>query len=938
MICAAGGERMEQPELRRQFELFNQLLDLPPGEREQFLQERCENNPSLTSRIRALLVSHEKAESEEPTTVRPGASASTLPSSIGGYRILSRLGEGGMGVVYAAEQARPIRRRVAIKVLKPGFDSSEVLARFDAERQALALMNHANIAQILDAGVHEGRPFFVMELIAGVPMTEYCDQRRLSIADRLRLFASVCEGVQHAHQKGIIHRDLKPSNILITEDGAGPTPKIIDFGIAKAVTNHLFEATIHTEVGRIIGTPDYMSPEQANTSALDIDTRTDVYSLGALLYELLCGTTVFGLYERTAGLDEIRRSIADATPVRPSERVMREQENARSRAASRGMSPESLSRVLAKDLDWIVHKALEKDRVRRYGSASALADDVERYLSGEVVVARPPSISYKVSKFVNRNRGGVLATAVVLLAIVAATVTSFRSAIIASRERNDAQRRADQLARVADFETERLGAVVPQDMGADIRTAILSAFPESERTSVEKALGEVNFTTVALRALEANMIDETLASIESKFAADPLIRAALLQSTATSTEKLGLAERALPPQLEALQIRRERLGANAPETIASISETAGLYKSLGKFDESEPLYTEAYHAAKANFGPQDERTLGIANEFGLLLQDLARYDEAEAKQREALDGYRRLHGENHRDYAKCLNDLGFLAQAQGDLDKSAEYFRENLDISRQILNKNDPQLLTALTNLGGVLVFQGKLDEAVPFFEEALAGFEAVAGDEHPTTMTMVSNTGYLLQELGRYDEAEIYYRRSLEARRRVLGPDHPDTLTSEVNLGNLFVERGNPSDALTLMEHVLEVRRHELSDDHPRTLNAMGNLATVYSDLGRLDEALVLVGDAVTRAKRSLPAGHSITASLLGNLSRTLLLLDRYSDAVSPGVEAYEFRLAKNGPDHPAVISAAKHLAAIYQAWNEADPDAGHDIDARKWSAQADQ
>lgn len=937
MIGFAGSEQVGQSRLQRELEIFSQAIERAPGDRSAFIESQCQDDRELAARVRALLAGHERAESEEPTSLTEPTLKPNLPGSIGGYRVLSRLGEGGMGVVYAAEQARPIRRRVAVKVLKSGFDSSEVLARFDAERQALALMNHANIAQILDAGVHDGRPYFVMELIAGVPFTEYCDQRRLSIEDRLALFVSVCEGVQHAHQKGIIHRDLKPSNILVTEDGAGPTPKIIDFGIAKAVTDRLFEATIHTEIGRIIGTPDYMSPEQANTSALDIDTRTDVYSLGALLYEMLCGVPVFGLYERSAGLDEIRRTIADATPVRPSDRLLRESGNATGRAAARGSTPDVLARALGKDLDWIVLKALEKDRVRRYGSASALAEDVTRYLSGDVVVARPPSVSYRVGKFVKRNKGGVIAAAVVMVAILTATIVSFRSAVIASSERNEAQSRAEELGRVADFETERLGDIDPHDMGLGIRDAILAAATEEERSRLENALEEINFTTVALRALDEHLFDDTLRSIDESFSSDPLIRATLLQSTASSMERLGLAEKAQSPQAEALHIRRAQLGSKHPLTIESIKESAGLMKALGRFDEAELLYADTYKLATEVFGIGDERLFGIANEYGLLLQDLAEYDRAEALQLEALRGYRKLFGDEHAGYAKCLNDLGFLYQARGDIEKSQQYLSDALAIFRKVLKPDDPGLLTALTNVGGVLVYQGKLDEAVPLFQEALTGFRAVLGDDHPTTITMVSNTGYLLQELGRLDEAETYYRDSLESRQRVLGPDHPDTLTSEVNLSNLMGEQGQPAAAEPLLRHVVDIRRRDLGDDHPRTLNAIGNLATTLRTLGALDESLALTTEGVASATTALPEGHARIGSMWSQHSRTLLALGEFERAAEAGEQAREARIKTYGMGHPTAIDATEFLAEIYEAWNAAEPDAGHDREARRWRELAE-
>jgi formylglycine-generating enzyme required for sulfatase activity/serine/threonine protein kinase len=434
---------MNPDELKSEMDLFNELLEQPEEAQEAFIDARCED---VAERLRNLLIGHQLAGHTAGTEGIAKQDTVQMPSEIDSFRLISKLGEGGMGVVYVAEQTQPVRRQVAIKLVKSGVDSEEVIARFHAERQALALMNHKNIAQILDGGVFKGRPYFVMELIAGIPITEYCDRRALSVADRLRLFVEVCQGVQHAHQKGVIHRDLKPSNVLVAEEDGVASPKIIDFGIAKAVTNRLLEATVHTEMGRIIGTPDYMCPEQADISALDIDTRADVYSLGAMLYELLSGCTVFGLAERRAGLDEIRNAIAMQDPIRPSARMMQDQPLVNERARYRSSEPDSLARLLRQDLDWITLRSLERDRVRRYASASELAADVSRFLRQEPVVARPPSTSYRVSKFVRRHKVMISATVLVFAALVVGAIVSTTQYFHAESERV----RADDLRRESD--------------------------------------------------------------------------------------------------------------------------------------------------------------------------------------------------------------------------------------------------------------------------------------------------------------------------------------------------------------------------------------------------------------------------------------------------------------------------------------------------------
>src|SRR5438874_526094 len=350
-------------------------------------------------------------------------SSECVGTTVGPYKLLEQIGGGGMGVVYMAEQLHPVRRKVALKIIKPGMDSGQVIARFEAERQALTMMDHPNIAKVLDAGTTDGgRPYFVMELVKGIPITDYCDRARLTTRERLELFTQVCHAVQHAHQKGVIHRDLKPSNILVTLHDDKPVPKVIDFGIAKATGQVLTDKTLFTNYAQMLGTPLYMSPEQAQISGLDVDTRSDVYSLGVLLYELLTGTTPFDKQRlREAAYDEMRRIIREEDPPKPSTRLSTMGEKITAVSAHRHTDPKHLSQLVHGELDWIVMKSLEKDRTRRYETANGLARDVERHLRDEAVQACPPSAGYRFRKFARRNkRGLVLVAGLAVMLLVAA--------------------------------------------------------------------------------------------------------------------------------------------------------------------------------------------------------------------------------------------------------------------------------------------------------------------------------------------------------------------------------------------------------------------------------------------------------------------------------------------------------------------------------------
>jgi len=485
--------KMDTGQFKRVKTLVQQALMLPEGERAAFVERECGDDPELRAEVERLLARPPEDEHDlggvrreiaevvgfgiKRRSAPPADSQAALGGAdgrIGPYRLLEKIGEGGMGEVWSAEQTEPLRRRVALKVIKRGMDSEKVLARFEAERQALAMMEHSAIVRVFEAGqTPNGRPYFAMEFIDGVPITEYCDRHRLTTRERLDLFVKVCEGVQHAHQKAVIHRDIKPSNILVTQRDGRAEPKIIDFGVAKATAQKLTERTMFTEMGALIGTPEYMSPEQAELSGQNIDTRTDVYSLGVLLYELLTGALLFNARElRAAGFDEIRRQIREVDPPRPSMRLSTLGEAASVTAESRRTEPGMLTRQIQGELDWITMKALEKDRVRRYGSPSDLAMDIGRYLVDQPVTAGPPGALYRARKFVRRHRVAVTAATAAMVGLVVFTGIITVQAKQIALERDRANRQAEVSKRTEQFLVGLFEVSAPSESRGNSVTAI----------------------------------------------------------------------------------------------------------------------------------------------------------------------------------------------------------------------------------------------------------------------------------------------------------------------------------------------------------------------------------------------------------------------------------------------------------------------------------
>jgi serine/threonine protein kinase len=704
--------------------------------------------------------------------------ASTTPESksIGPYRLLQLLGEGGMGEVWLAEQKIPFHRTVALKLIKAGMDTKAVVARFESERQALALMDHPSIARVFDAGsTPEGRPFFVMEYVPGLPITEYCDKHRLTMKERLELFRQVCDGVQHAHQKAIIHRDLKPSNVLVVEQDNKAVPKIIDFGLAKATGQRLTDKTMFTELGVMIGTPEYMSPEQADQREQNIDTRTDVYSLGVILYQLLVGVLPFEVKAlRAAGLEAILRVIREQEPPKPSTRIRSLGPASAETAEKRKEEPRSFARHVQGELDWITMKALEKDRTRRYGSPAELGADIGHYLRNEPVLAHLPSARYRANKFVRRHRFGVGAavTAAVLL-IGFAVAMGVQARRIAS-ERDRANRQAEAAQRVAEFMKGMFKVSDPSEARGNSITA-------------------------------REILDNGSKEIDTGLAKDPETQAQLMGVMGNVYVGLGLYPRAQPLLERTLDIRRRVHGPRNPETLQSADDLAWLLFQEGHYAEAEKLGRETLDIRRQVLGQEHRDTLASMRHLASALWKEGRYAEAEKMQRELLDTDRRVLGPEHRDTLATMNNLAATLKDGGRYAEAEEMQRELLDVKRRVLGPERPETLMTIDNLAATLQDEGRYAEAERMQREVLGIQRRVLGPEHPETLRTINNLADTLTKEGRYAEAERMQREVLGIQRRVLGPEHPETATSIYNLGCLAAVQGRRDEAFSLLREAVD-------------------------------------------------------------------------------------------------------------------------------------
>jgi eukaryotic-like serine/threonine-protein kinase len=871
--------------------------------------------------------------SQQSTYARP----SDAPDRIGKYHILSTLGEGGFGVVYLAEQTEPVLRRVALKVIKPGMDSKAVIARFHAERQALAMMDHPCVATVYDAGsTPEGRPYFVMEHVAGVPITDHCDRHKHSIAERIDLFVLVCNAVQHAHQKGVIHRDLKPSNILVSFRAGVATPKVIDFGVAKALNTKLAQETIFTEQGQLVGTPEYMSPEQAEMTGQDIDTRSDVYSLGVILYELLTHSLPFNRETlRQAGFAEIQRIIREVEPPRPSTRISRllksESDNADGISSRRGAEFKSLVRQLRHDLDWIAMKCLEKDRTRRYETANALAMDLHRHLAHEPVLAGPPSASYKLQKFVRRNRGFLSAAAVIVLLIFVGSTGSVWQAIRATRAESLAESRLAQ-------------AVLAQQAEAEQR-----ALAQQERARAEDEAAEAHRQAATAEAINRFLNDDLLGSVDPNvskghevtvrevfdnavgklddaFPEEPIVEANLRQMFGRVYSSLGLFETARSQFELGLAIYEAEYDQSSLPIADLLEHYAWSYRASGG--------EGAAHSVELMKRVSDIRTELLGADHPLALR--ARGDVS------MFEAMRNGEGASGPDPLS----LAAIAMARGmgeDPDQMWKHLQNVMMQAVRLWASDDHEAAKHIIRVEVEPVLQNRFfrartpislagyarrinDQGQHVLAEILASVAydfayEVHGRMHEYTVFVIATLADILETTHQDEQAIAYYLEALAIAREADNEAHPFVSSVKYHLAKAYELKEQFDDAEPMYRQALVGFTSAYGEDTQHSINALTSLGGMLWKSGKSTEGEEMLRRAILLCDRADDPSESLRALVRLKLGIRLISASRLLEAESMLIEAYDLSPIPD-VNAPSKLrrQCVKSLVNLYEQWGKQD------------------
>ncbi|MEZ4652761.1 MAG: serine/threonine-protein kinase [Candidatus Eisenbacteria bacterium] len=825
-------------ERRRIAEILKAALMLDGSERSAFLDEHCPPGETR-EQIERLL---QEAEADDsfletggglgfvpPPTRAPAADPgeSAAGQMIRGYRLIELIGTGGMGEVWKAEQTTPVRRLVALKLVKRGMDSDEVVARFESERQALAIMNHPNIARVFDGGVSEtGRPFFVMELVRGIPITEYCDRNKLSTHERLDLFLQVCAGIQHAHHKGIIHRDIKPSNALVTTETGPPVPKMIDFGVARAINEPLTDKAMHTRLGVIIGTPGYMSPEQFEVGTTDVDTRADVYSLGVLLYEMLTSLTPFDWSEpERMGFDQLRHRLWEEEPPAPSSRIERATGSFEELARKHRARPAMLAAELRGDLDWIILKALRKDRTARYDSPHEMALDIERYLRDEPVVAGPPSALYRFSKFTRRNRTAFALGGAIAFGIVAAGVALTYALVESGRQR------------------ERAEVALAAEQEARLESDAVAAFLEDMMSSAGPRHAGRDVTVRTL-------IDEGAKTVDARFGDDSMVGARLRTTMGVVYDELGDYEKARPLLTDGLAIAEQVLGPENLELVRYLDRLADFHSNVGDYEEAGTLYQRSIAIQEKAYGASSPEVAGTLNNYSALLSKMGDHTGAAQALERSIEIQQKVYGEGHPHIVGLLNNVAVHLSAAGDYAGARKLCERALHAVESSMPPGHPWILTIRGNIADLLVAEGRIDTALVLQQEVLADRERILGEDHPDVALSLIGLSEVHRQMGDLDDALATADRALSIVERKLGAENPKAVPALRMRAEVYEDMGRLAVARADLERALRIAdatdgaspesTEEIVKNLHRVLTAMGDTAAADRIAARVSTGTV--------------------------------------------------------------------------------------------------
>jgi eukaryotic-like serine/threonine-protein kinase len=883
--------------------IFFKSRQMEPQNRAAYLDQVCGDDAELRRRVEHFLSAEAKLGSFLESPAAP--LIATVDESIRGgpgtfiglYKLLQQIGEGGMGTVYMAEQTEPVKRKVALKIIKTGMDSAQVIARFEAERQALAMMDHVNIARVFDGGTTEaGRPYFVMELVHGVPITKYCDDNHLTPRQRLELFVPVCQAIQHAHQKGIIHRDIKPSNVMVTLYDGKPVPKVIDFGVAKATEQKLTERTLFTQYGTMVGTLEYMSPEQAEMSALGVDTRSDIFSLGVLLYELLTGSTPLTHKRlKEAAYGEILRMIREEEAPRPSTRLSDSGEALASISALRKTEPAKLTKLVRGELDWIVMKTLEKDRNRRYETANGFVMDVQRYLADEAVLACPPSTAYRLRKFARRNRGPMAAGGALAALLVLGTVgTSIGLARALKAERTATA--AAAAAEESEKDTQAFSRFLVEDV-------LAAARPEGWN-------GGQGVTTTVRRSL-----DEAAGKVGERFEGKPRAEAVARHALGETYYTLGEYAVAEPHLRRAVQLRTQTLGPEHPSTIDSERFLGLVLRSLGRHDEAATLLHAAWEKSRIVDGADSASCLRIMNSLGSTYSEMNRHAEAIALLEDALKRGREHLAADSYEVSGAINLLGLAYQHADRAAEAVPLHEEALRIRNMSQGAEHPRTLETQHNLALALQEAGRWREAVDLFEKELKAAKKRFGLEHRHTLSIMKDLGYAYTLAGRTGDAVATNGQAAKLLQEKFGPDDLFTLASVHNLAVALTAARRPKEAIPLLQETLILKQAKLGPKHRETLKTMDALATAYRLDGQLKAATDLFTEELALCRLVLGSEHSETLTCMNNCALTYQDAGRVPEAIVLYEELVRIRKPMLNRDDSRLLNSMHNLAWGYQA-----------------------